>query len=147
VSADQRAALGALTVGDTVIVLPTGMGERHSNERPTRATVVKRGRVWIDVEPEDGERHLAYFDRRFRLDTQHNGSQNSTSRGRFVTEAQYAWDLRLRTVKDYLRQAGITVEDRVRGELPGDASTPGPWYGRWLELANLLRAHEGLEPL
>lgn len=145
--AHDRPKAGTLTVGDTVIVLPTRMGQRNDRSVPTRAVIVKRGRVWIDVEAEEGGTALAYYDRRFRLDTQHNGSGNTTTRGRFVTEAQYAWDLRRTAVGEYLRGIGITVERTIRVRDFNVPSVAGPWYGRELELANLLRRTEGLDPL
>ena len=142
----QRPELGTVAVGDTVIVYPTGMNQRNSRDVPIRCTVAKSAKVWIDVVREDGG-FLPHYDSRFRKDTQSNASDTTSGRARFVTEAQYAWDMRRDAVRGYLREAGITVEDRVRGLKFGDPSTPGRWYGREVELANLLRAAEGLDPL
>lgn len=145
-TADQRPALGTVAAGQVVIVYPSGMGNRYSSAKATRAVVVKVGRVWIDVAPEDAGDHLAYYDTRFRMDTQRNGNGTSTA-ATFVTEDQYAWDLRLRAVREYLRDAGITVQEYVPGAGRDDPSTVGRWHGHQVELANIIRAHEGLDPL
>lgn len=145
-SADKRPELGPLAVGDTVIVYPTGMGDRHRSAQPVRCTVTKSARVWIEVVREDGG-FLADYDSRFRKDTQDNRSDTTSGRARFHSEEQYAWALRRDAVREYLRGSGITVEQHVMGRRYDDPRTPGPWYGRELELANLLRAAEGLDPL
>lgn len=136
---ERRPELGTVTVGQTVIVSPA------DRKDDVRATVTKVGRVWIELEPEDGF-VLAYYDCRFRMADQRTANRigNSTY---FYTEAQYAWEQRRNTVQRYLRESGITVEQYVRDRSPNTPSTPGPWHGREIELANLIRAHEGLDPL
>lgn len=143
---DQRPELGTVAVGDTVVVYPTGMSQRNSGAGPIRCTVAKSAKVWIDVVREDGG-SLPHYDSRFRKDTQDNGSDTTSSRARFVSLDQYAWDMRRKAVREYLREAGITVEQRVRGIRYEDPATEGRWHGREAELANLLRAAEGLDPL
>jgi hypothetical protein len=142
----DRPETGKVTVGQTVIVYPSGSGSRRSAAKPVRCTVSKVGRVWIDVVPEDGS-FLAHYDARFRMDTQGNGSDTGNYRARFLTEDQYAWEQRRNAVREFLREAGIQVGEYVRGLKYGEPSVPGRWYGREAELANLIRAHEGLDPL
>jgi hypothetical protein len=142
----DRPKTGRIVLGQTVIVYPSGMGNRHSTAKPTRCTVAKVGRVWIDVAPEDGS-SLAHYDVRFRMDTQGTGSDTGSFNARFLTEDQYAWEQRRDAVREFLREAGITVEKSVRGVRFGEPSVPGRWYGHETELANLIRAHEGLDPL
>lgn len=126
---DERPELGAVAVGRSVIVAQSN-GRRMEY---VPATVVRVARVWIDVEPENGH-HLNYYNRRFRMDSQYTGKNGSA---RFHTLEQYAWDLRQTAAHDYVRAQGLEV----------GRYDPSPWKGRELELANVLRAHEGLEPL
>lgn len=128
---DKRPELGTLALGQTVIV-------RRGHGRQTeyvRSVVVKIGRKLIDVEPE-GDGYLFHFERRFRMDDQH-APGNSSHLASFRTEAQYAWDLRKQEADRYLRDQGLEISNY----------NPSPWKGRELELANVLRVHEGLEPL
>lgn len=69
-----------------------------------------------------------------RRDTQDEGTQYSGSDSSFVTPAQREQDDRLREARTYLEEQDIWI-----GRSFGDV---GPWTGREVELANLLRAHE-----
>lgn len=129
---ERRPELGTVTVGQTVIVSPS-----DPRQKDVRATVAKVGRVWIELKPEDGF-FLAYYERRFRLSDQRTESRTGTGTY-FYTEDQYAWDRRKIEARKFLRDAGIAVDDSY--------ATKSRWKGREVELANLLRAHEGLEPL
>lgn len=120
---DRRPELGTVAEGQALIVYQSnGRGMEY-----VPVTAVKVARVWLDVEPEDG-RYLALYNRRLRMD----GLDP-----RLLTLEQYAWDLRNRAAHDYVEAQGLEV----------DRYNPSPWKGRELELANVLRAHEGLEPL
>lgn len=92
--------------------------------RSRRGKVVKIGRVWITVEPE-GERHPSL--QRYRLDTQNDGGQY-TSSPRFHTLAQWAERKQRDQAHKVLRDQGISIK------------FDSPWYGREIELAALLTA-------
>lgn len=91
-------------------------------------TVVKIGRVWIEVRPNGIPGDWTY---RFRLDDQTDGS-GYTGRARFYTLDQWAKKLRHDEAATFLREQGIEV---------GFGSS---WRGRKAELADIIRAH--LEP-
>jgi hypothetical protein len=120
---DERPPLGDIKVGDVVRVRTSS---RWSADY--EATVTKVARVWITVRREGWTREF-----RFRLDDQTDGTKIG-SPDRFQTQAQYAWFLRQSQAVSWLREQRI------------DAFI-GPWANRRLELANILRRHEGLEEL
>lgn len=90
---------------------------------PDRGTVVKVGRVWIEILPEGWP---AGRTRRFRLDTQTDGSEIGTP-ARFYTLDQWAERERRVEADRFLREQGIRIETGSR------------WHGREVELASLLR--------
>jgi hypothetical protein len=107
---NKRPGLGTVTVGQTVVVRsPLGR-----NVRWVRCTVTKVGRVWIDVEPLEGEPSLAHYEVRFRMDSQASGVRSSHW---FVTEDQYVWDLEQSTAKNVLRDARIDTSPGFRDGL------------------------------
>lgn len=127
-----RPALGPIAVGDQVVVTDHG----YRTSVTIHCAVTKVGRIWVDLEeadPSDPKWPRRY---RLRLDTQDTGSQYST-RDYFRTLDRQAWDNQARAADQYLRQQGIefTSGSRWRSE------------ERRLTLANLLRAHDGLDPL
>jgi hypothetical protein len=83
-------------------------------------TVVKVGRVWIDVHREGQQ-----FGWRFRKDTQTNGSSIG-SPPRFYTLGQWATKQRQDSAEAYLREQGI------------DVRYGSPWRERMTELAKLI---------
>lgn len=130
----SKPELGRVAVGDRLLVIPARYG--RGQLEPRLAAVVKASRVWIDLEDVGDDRWRSQT-WRLRLDTQDTGSGYS-NRDRFVTTEQYAWEVRQSAVSIYLREQGITVE-------PGS-----PWRrdeDSLLTLANLLRQHDGLDPL
>jgi hypothetical protein len=102
-------------VGQTVMVLG-GYGSREA----VRGTVVKIGRVWIDV-----HREGQGWGWRFRLDTQTDGSDFG-SPPRFYTLDQWAQHEREASASAFLRAQGITVE------------YSSSWRARMVELAQML---------
>lgn len=128
----RRPKLGTVTVGQTVIV-------RSQRGRVTgwiRSTVVKVGRIWIDVEPQDGESYLSRYEVRFRMDTQ-NAAQNAYAR--FVTEAQYIWDLESEAAREVLRNAQIDTT-------PGYMDHPWNSGDRLLALAAFVAGYDADHP-
>jgi hypothetical protein len=83
-------------------------------------TVVKVGRVWIDVH-KDGQQ----WGWRFRKDTQTDGS-NFGHRPRFYTLEQWATKQRQDSAEAYLREQGI------------DVRYDSPWRERMTELAKTI---------
>jgi hypothetical protein len=130
----SKPELGKVAVGDRLLVIPARYG--RTQPEPRLVAVTKAGRVWIDLEAvgDDSWRSQTW---RLRLDTQDAGSGYS-NRDRFVTPEQYAWEERRSSVSTYLREQGITVESSSPWRLEEDGL---------LILANLLRRHDGLDPL
>lgn len=129
----SKPELGKVAVGDQLLVIPAAYGRTRSE--PVEAVVTKAARVWIDLRDIYDVRSQARA-WRMRLDTQNVGSQYS-QQDRFVTADQYAWEQRNTAANAYLREIDL---------IPGYKS---PWYSedRRLDLANLLRQHEGLPEL
>lgn len=122
--------LGPVKVGDTLYVKEPS----RRNPEPVEVVVTKVGRVWIEMcHPE--RTTTRYPDYRMRLDTQSTGSGSGYSSS-FVSLVQLAWQKRERAAVDFLKEQGLHHwELDTRG---------GPWRGRLLELANIIRAAEGL---
>lgn len=125
--------LGKVAVGDRLLVIPASYGRGALD--PVEAVITKAGRVWVELADADDVRSLART-WRLRLDTQDSGSGYS-GRDRFVTREQYAWEQRDSAVHRYLTEVGIRPD------------RDSPWDGseQRIVLANLLRAHVGLDPL
>jgi len=111
-----------VAVGDRVVMTSGNHARRLSAKH---GTVVKVGRVWINVQP-DGV--LGDFTYRYRLDTQTDGSPY-TSAARFYTLDQWEQKQRRDDAVQYLHDQGISI------------GFDSPWRGREIELADLLRAH------
>lgn len=119
-----RPVLGDIKPGDLVFV--------RGSERYIPARVVKAARVWIELEATGDTRSW-----RMRRDTQEQATQYSGSSASFVTAEQRAWDERLRDARKFLNSQGIRVERYVIGS--GNLDGGGPWWGREIELADLIR--------
>lgn len=104
-------------IGQTVMVTD-GMGRAKAPGQ--LGTVVKVGRMWIDVHREGQN-----WGWRFRLDTQTNGS-NFGYPPRFYTLEQWAEKERQDAAAVYLREQGVSVEHG------------SPWHSRKVELATLV---------
>lgn len=126
--------LGTVKVGDTLYVIKS---DRRRGPKPIETVVTKVGRVWIEMN-QPGRTSSQYPDYRMRLDTQ-SDARGYGSPDIFLTPDQLAWQERERAAVVYLREQGL-----YRWELD---SRGGPWQGRLLELANVLRVHEGLPEL
>ncbi|WP_035796383.1 beta barrel domain-containing protein [Kitasatospora mediocidica] len=130
----SKPELGKVAVDDQLIVIRPFNRYRADNA-PIPAAVTKVGRIWIELAQVNQVRSQSWT-WRMRLDTQNEGAQHSQS-DRFVTAEQYAWEQRVAEANAYLREVDL---------VPGFKS---PWYAedRRLELANLLRRHDGLPEL
>lgn len=122
----KRPELGTLKAGDEVFVVRRGyeMRGREPGDRYIPATVAKVGRVWIDIEVSIERRT-----HKMRLDTQREQSNYSAGVRSFVTPEQKAWDERLNDARRFLGK-----KHRIRADIDS------PWYGREIELADLIRA-------
>lgn len=125
--------LGKVAVGDRLLVIPASYGRGALD--PVEVVATKAGRVWVELAATDDVRSFART-WRMRLDTQ-NINSGYSSQDRFVTREQYAWEQRESAVHQYLIDIGI----RPDRDSPWDSSD------QRLILANLLRAHDGLDPL
>lgn len=105
-------------IGQTVIVWD---GHGRAKADPIRGTVVKIGRVWIDV-----HREGVSWGWRFRLDTQTDGSRIG-SPARFYTLDQWAAHQLEDAAVTWLREQGITIEWHSK-----------VWARRHVELAKLI---------
>lgn len=142
---EERPELGEIKQGDEVFVRRSFNESREQLPecRYIPARVVKVARVWIDLcaDParmsEDVDRiNLARKAWRMRRDTQDEGDRQYTQRNAsFLTPAQREWEDRLSDAKQYLKEQGIEIKGWVG--IKHDA--PGPWRGREVELAALLR--------
>lgn len=115
-----------VTVGQPVVMV----SGNHSRRMTTRrGTVVKAARVWIEVLPDDlADEPNGWNRRRYRLDTQTDGSQHSYA-ARFYTLEQWAELERRDQAQTFLREQGI------------DLRFESPWRGHEHELAELLKSH------
>ena len=134
-TATERPTLGELKVGAEVFVRRSSneMRGRDASERYIPAKVTKASRIWIELQEVWAEGHTHEFITprtwRMRRDKQDEGTQYPDSDASFVTPAQREYDDRASEARSYLAEHGIRVER-------------GSWYGREVELADLLRAHE-----
>jgi hypothetical protein len=88
------------------------------------ATVVKVGRVWIELVSTD--KHQYRMSWRMRRDTQDQDTRYPGSSASFLTMDQYAWTETRNGALATIHDHGLTVESR------------SPWRGREVELADLL---------
>lgn len=93
--------LGRLSTGDELVV-SAREGRRYLD---VRVQVTKVGRVWIDVEPLDGE-YLPHYSLRYRLDTRLNESRSA----RFYTPEQWTWKQRVTSAQTYLAEIGVQTD-------------------------------------
>lgn len=125
-STEQTPELSVVRPKDELIV-------SYSNGRrfqEVRVQVTKVGRVWIDVEPLNGE-FLPHYHKRFRRDT-----QSAESKGAHVyTDEQWAWKQRHTNADQYLRELGISL--RMGSRYENDKLT----------LANIIRRGLGEDEL
>lgn len=127
-----RPELGKLAVGDQVLVIPGGFF--RNKPEPVLATVTKVARVWVEMKRSDGDGWPK--DWRFRLDTQHDGT-DSNYRARFFTPEQYAWKEKIDEARETLRAAKIFPE------------YSSPWHtdeDRLTALADFVRAYNEQHP-
>jgi hypothetical protein len=126
-----RPELGEITPGQTFVKI-----DSFRRSRRTRMRVIKVARVWVSVVPEEKAKAGSWTEQdieKFRKDNQTDGGQTGTPKIYF-TEAQYAWHKREALAYEFLREAGISA---YQGRYSRDRVT----------LANLIRAHEGLEAI
>jgi hypothetical protein len=126
----KRPELGPLAVGDELMITET----LNRGTRETPVEVVSVGRVWLTVKPIDG----GYIrDDRFHMGTKtvYPPGKGIGSPARIRTPEQLAWDRRESAAREYLRGLGIEVHSSKR------------WADDMVTLANLIREHEGLDPL
>lgn len=134
---DARPELGKPNVGDTVIVKV----HRYRSIETIEATITKVARLFVTITENANNRDITPGTRislrewRMRMTTQHEDSQYSNADS-FVTPEQYAWDSRLTAAQSYLREVGVSVDSRSPHQ--ADLSFR-------VTLANLLRAHNGLD--
>jgi hypothetical protein len=125
--------LGPIAVGDHMLVIPATYS--HKPSEAIEAAITKADRVWIELE-EVNPRPSRPRAWRMRRDTQDDGT-DGIRRNRFLTHEQYAWHERRQAAYVYLMSTGIRLE----------GSSPWSEPDRQVELANLLRRHEGLPEL
>lgn len=135
----DKPELGPVAVGDHLLVLPRSYG-RGSRPEPIDAVVTKIGRVWIDLEstaPRPVNARAQTW--RMRLDTQSDAGPKEQQQyaTTYVTAEQYAWSQRNAAVEAYLREVKVRL----------DYESPWNEPKRRIVLTNLLRAHDGLDPL
>lgn len=119
----EKPPLGQVAVGDQLLVIRTNT---RINREPIKATVVKVGRAWINLEAVNGPGAW-----RMRLDTQNEATGYGYNGDRFVTTAQHEWEQRVKDAEEVLLAAKI---DAYRG----------PWAAgeRLLALADFIRAYD-----
>lgn len=85
-----KPALGPVKVGDTLLVFLARYSRDRTPPAPIEATVIKVGRVWIELQDPDS---TSRFPRtwRLRLDTQDDASKTNYH-DRFVTTGQFEWE-------------------------------------------------------
>ena len=131
--------LGKVAVGDHLLVLRSSHG-RGPRPDPIDTVVTKTGRVWIELE-ETAARPVNVGPRiwRMRLDTQSEAGPREQQQYAisYVTAEQHAWRQRVAAVDAYLREVKVRL----------DHDSPWNDADRRIALANLLRAHDGLEEL
>jgi hypothetical protein len=124
-----RPELGPVAVGDELIVID---GVRRGEVRTILAEVVKVGPVWVTLEPVGG----GYLPSRGRFRVKDQREENTAGyRASFCTPEQKAWDDREHAADQYLREERIETHNSRR------------WSADKVTLANLIREHEGLDPL
>lgn len=131
-----RPALGPVNVGDTLLVFEARYHRSKIPNPPIDATVVKVGRVWIDLEEAN---EVASFRRtwRLRLDTQDDGTKGSAYHDRFMTADQYAWQQKVSEARQVLDDAKIRLD------------FGSPWRedeDRLFALAEFVRAYDANRP-
>jgi len=122
--------LGPVKIGDTLYVRET---YRRSSE-PVEVVVTKVGRVWIEMDPKE-KTPSAWPTYRMRLDTQDGGRGGDYHSGYFMSPAQLAWRDREYAAGEYLKKIGVGI------------TWDGQYRDRTVELANIIRAAEGLPEL
>jgi hypothetical protein len=133
----SKPALGKIDVGDTLLVIPATRS-RFSDTEAIPVTVTKAARIWIELNGSVTGSNERRYPRtwRMRRDTQHDGGSGNYH-NRFVTQEQYDWEQRIAAAEKYLK------EIKLRPEWASPWSKPD----KLLTLANLLRAHHGLDEL
>lgn len=134
----ERPPLPKLSKGDT-LVMRSGTRGRRDGQRDTEVRVVTVGRKYVHVIAADKyEEYLAaapearswrWTLRKFLLADQREGDRGTRIgySASIATAEQQAYDVLHLGVAEYLRDQGVTVEQR------------SPWFGREVELANLLK--------
>ena len=101
-----RRALGKLTVGERLIVIPAP--NRYHPKMSVEVVVTKVGRVWVDLREASNTVSQAKT-WRMRLDTQDQG-HGGHHQDRFATWEQLDWEQRAEAARKALFDAGITVD-------------------------------------
>lgn len=128
---DKRPEIPALKVGDTLTAIPS----RGANYE---VTVTKIGRKWgYAVRTEHYGSAYGQTDIKFDLKDGWLDGGNYTSPGRLLTQAQLDWHERESRATEYIK----THLTRHTFDLKPQ------WRDDLVELANILRRHEGLEEL
>lgn len=118
-----RPELGEVSEGTELLVIPVTYS-RGATPEPVPVRVTKAARVWLTMEPTNGQKWPSEY--RMRRDTQDDGN-DSHYRNRFVTAEQYAYDRREAEAAEFLKDQGIEIGFR------------SPWRNRRSELADLIR--------
>lgn len=138
----DRPGLGALNVGDTLI-MRSGTPGRRDGQTDTAVRVVTVGRKYVHVVlAEYYERYIAatpearswrWSTRRFLLADQKEGAPGDRVgySASIATAEQHAYDREHVAADAYLRSEGV------------DLRRSSPWFGREVELAGLLKAYRG----
>jgi hypothetical protein len=114
-----------MAVGDEVVIIE--IIERYNRGAEAwRGTVVRVGRVWIEVVRVEDNGDIRAARHKFRMDNQTTGT-GYTNAPRFYTLDQYAAREREIEVSRFLKAQGISL------------NYDSPWRNREAELAELLR--------
>jgi hypothetical protein len=126
---DTYPELPKLAEGSRIIVIEGGWNRTHEYD----AVVTKVARVWITAEQDTAQLPRHRREWRLRMDDQTDGGDHA----HFYTPEQWAWKKRDAAAREYLDEelgrAGTVRSSR--------------WANDPVTLANIIRKHEGLEPL
>jgi hypothetical protein len=130
----SRPIMPPLQPGDRLTYRPNLRRAR----KDTEVVVTRVGRIYAYASiPEYAERGYTGDEYKFNKTTGHIHGGNYSSPGRMLTQAQVEWHERAKAAEDYLT-----------GEhFKGIWDLRPRWREDLVTLANLLRAHDGLDPL
>lgn len=128
----RRPELGPVKVGDELVRVSHRTGH-HDTYR-----VVKVARKWATLVPRESPDTYAWPSKMDMVTGDEQGRSGFGSEARFHTQEQLVWEGRAKAAMEYLESAGFRTHSLALGQ-------------RWREdpvtLANLIRAHDGLDPL